>query len=328
VTAETPSSPRIGVRFEPDWAPEKLPEFARWAEQAGYDELWFSEDLPWAGGVAMAATALAVTTRLHVGLGLLPAVTRNVVTTAMEVAALCRLAPGRLTLGLGHGIPAWMDQIGASVPRRFAALEETTTALTTLLAGEELTMSGRHIRVHGVTLGFPPPQPPRILLGTTGPIGLSMSGRVASGVVLPEIATPDAVRWARREMAAAGEAGSTVVFTMVSLDDDRERALAPVRERMQRMVRFEVFSNLTSVAGLGEDGSGVLTDEILQSLTVAGTPDDAVTAVERLAEAGTETVVLVAGADDPIASYRTFAVDVLPRLRGRRLSGAPGRSHA
>ena len=308
--------PRIGVRFEPDWPPEELPEFAAWAEQAGYDELWFSEDLPWAGGVAMAATALAATTRLHVGLGLLPAVTRNVVTTAMEVAALCRIAPGRLTLGLGHGIPAWMDQIGAGVPRRFAALEETTKALTTLLAGEELTMSGQHVRVQGVRLGFPPKQAPPILLGTTGPTGMALTGRVADGVVLPEITSPEAVRWARREMAAAGGAGTSVVFAMLSLDDDRERALAQVRERMQRIVHFGVFGSLTSIAGLGEDGSGELTDEILQSLTVAGTPSDALKAIDGWAGAGTETVVLVAGADDPVASYRKFATDVLPQLQG------------
>ncbi len=316
MTAQSAYTPRIGVRFEPDWAPEKLPDFARWAEQSGYDELWFSEDLPWAGGVAMAASALAVTTRLHVGLGLLPAVSRNIVTTAMEVAALCRMAPGRLTLGLGNGIPAWMDQIGASVPRPFAALEETTKGLSTLLAGEELTMSGQHVRVRGVTLGFPPAQPPRILLGTTGPTGLAMTGRAADGVVLPEIASPDAVRWAQRQMAAAGGARSTVVFAMVSLDDDRERALAQVRERMRRIVEFGVFGSLTDIAGLGKDGSGVMTDEILQSLTVAGTPSEGLAAVERWAEAGTETIVLVAGADDPIASYRKFALDVLPHLRG------------
>ncbi len=316
MTTEPAGHPGVGVRFEPDWAPEQLPEFARWAEAAGYDELWFSEDLPWAGGVAMAATALACTSSLHVGLGLLPAVTRNVVTTAMEVSALCRIAPGRLTLGLGHGIPSWMDQIGAGVPRRFAALEETTRALSELLAGEEVTMTGGHVRVQGVRLGLPPEQPPRILLGTTGPTGLALTGRLADGVVLPEIASPDAVRWARREMDAAGSAGSAVVFAMASLDDDRERAIAQVRDRLQRIVEFGVFGHLTEIAGLGGDGSGMMTDEIVQSVAVAGTASDAVAAVRAWGEAGTETVVLVAGADDPVASYRSFADDVLPLLRG------------
>ena len=220
-----PRSPRIGVRFEPDWAPEELPAFARWAEDAGFDELWFSEDLPWAGGIAMVATALACTTTIGVGIGLLPAATRNVATAAMEIAALARIAPGRLTIALGHGIPSWMDQIGAGTPRRFTALEETTTALRALLAGETVTVDGFHVQLDGVLIGFPPAQVPPILLGTTGPTGLAITGRSSDGVLLPELASPDAVRWARAEMAASGPATTTALFAMTSLGDDRDKAL-------------------------------------------------------------------------------------------------------
>lgn len=320
MTTTPTTAPRIGVRFEPDWAPEELPAFARWAEAAGFDEIWFSEDLPWAGGIAMAATALACTERVHVGIGLLPAVTRNVATAAMEIAALARIAPGRLTIALGHGIPSWMDQIGAGTPRRFTALEETTTALRSLLAGDTVTVDGRHVHLDGVTLGFPPAQVPPILLGTTGPTGLAITGRASDGVVLPEIASPDAVRWAREEMAASGGATTTVLFAMTSLGDDREKALAQLRARMQRLIDFRVFDRLTEIAGLGADGSGELTDTILQSLTVGGTPAEGAQAIRDWAAAGTDTIVLVAGADEPVESYRRFAEDVFP-LIGRSRPG-------
>ena len=305
---------RIGVRFEPDWAPERLPDFARWAEDAGFDELWFSEDLPWAGGIAMAATTLAVTTRIHVGIGLLPAVTRNVATAAMEIAALARIAPGRLSIGLGHGIPSWMEQIGADVPRRFAALEETAVALRRLLDGEEVTVDGHHVHLDAVRIGFPPEQVPPIFLGTTGPTGLRITGRSSDGVLLPEIASPDAVRWARDEMIAAGGSGRTLILAMTSISDDRDQALAEVRSRVQRLIDFRVFDRLTEVAGLGADGSGDLTDGILQSLAVGGTPTDAAAAITGWTDAGADTIVLVAGADDPIASYQRFADDVFPLI--------------
>lgn len=307
-------TPRIGVRFEPDWAPEELPAFARWAEEAGFDELWFSEDLPWAGGIAMVATALACTTTIGVGIGLLPAATRNVATAAMEIAALARIAPGRLTIALGHGIPSWMDQIGAGTPRRFTVLEETTTALRALLAGESVTVSGHHVRLDGVRLGFPPAQVPPILLGTTGPTGLAITGRSSDGVVLPELASPDAVRWARQEMAAAGPGATTVLFAMTSLGDDRDKALDQLRGRMQRLIDFRVFDRLTEIAGLGADGSGELTDAILQSLTVGGTAEEGARAIHDWATAGTDTIVLVAGADDPVESYRRFADEVFPLI--------------
>lgn len=308
------TAPRIGVRFEPDWAPERLPDFARWAEEAGFDELWFSEDLPWAGGIAMAATALACTTRLSVGIGLLPVVTRNAATAAMEIAALARIAPGRLSIALGHGIPSWMDEIGASVPRRFAALEETSLALQRLLAGETVTMDGHHVHLEAVRLGFPPERVPPIFLGTTGPTGLRITGRSSDGVLLPELASPDAVRWARDEMVAAGGSGRTLLLAMTSIGDDRDQALAEVRSRVQRLVDFQVFDRLTEIAGLGTDGSGEVTDDILQSVAIGGTPADAASAVAAWTEAGADTIIVVAGADDPIASYRRFAADVFPLL--------------
>jgi len=40
---------------------------------------------------------------------------RNVALTAMEIATLARLFPGRLTAGIGHGVQDWMGQAGAKV---------------------------------------------------------------------------------------------------------------------------------------------------------------------------------------------------------------------
>ena len=67
--------------------------------------------------IATSATALAATTRITVGLGVMPAVFRNPVAAAMEIATLARLHPGRFVAGLGNGAPAWMDHIGALPPK-------------------------------------------------------------------------------------------------------------------------------------------------------------------------------------------------------------------
>jgi alkanesulfonate monooxygenase SsuD/methylene tetrahydromethanopterin reductase-like flavin-dependent oxidoreductase (luciferase family) len=207
-----------------------------------------------------------------------------------------------------------MDQIGASVPRRFAALEETAIALRQLLDGETVTTHGTHVKLDGVTLGFPPEHAPPIFLGTTGPTGLRITGRSSDGVLLPELATPDAIRWAHREMAAAGGSAEVLLLTMTSISDDRAAALDHVRARVQGLIDLRVYDNLTDIAGLGADGSGPLTDEILQSLAIGGTPEDAARTVTNWAEAGADRVVIVAGDDDPEESYRRFAAEVFPLL--------------
>src|SRR5690606_31285061 len=139
---------------------------------------------------------------------------------------------------------------GADVPKRVAALEETALALRRLLAGEEVTVEGQHVHLDAVRLGFAPGQMPQIVLGTTGPRGLRITGRSSDGVLLPEIATPDAVRWVRDEMAAPAGAGRALLLAMTSLGDDRGQALAEVRTRVQRLVDFGVFDRLTEIAGM------------------------------------------------------------------------------
>lgn len=90
------SRTRIGLSMPPHLPPAAIPGYARRAESAGFDELWVAEDCFFAGGIAAASAALSSTDRLVVGLGIMPAVARNAAFTAMEIAALAELYPGRL----------------------------------------------------------------------------------------------------------------------------------------------------------------------------------------------------------------------------------------
>ena len=56
--------------FDRGRPPEELEPFARDVEATGLDELWVVEDCFWTGGLTSAATALASTTSLTVGLGI------------------------------------------------------------------------------------------------------------------------------------------------------------------------------------------------------------------------------------------------------------------
>jgi alkanesulfonate monooxygenase SsuD/methylene tetrahydromethanopterin reductase-like flavin-dependent oxidoreductase (luciferase family) len=78
-----------------------------------------------------------------VGIGILPAVARNPAVTAMEIATLCGLAPGRVLPGIGHGVQAWMQQMGVRPTSPLATLEEVLVAVRRLLDGDRVTMHGR-----------------------------------------------------------------------------------------------------------------------------------------------------------------------------------------
>lgn len=105
---------RTGVVYPALADPADLPGFAIRVEELGFDTLWVIEDCFLSGGLTMAATALAVTKSIGVGVGLLPVPLRNPAIMAMEIATLTRMHPGRFAATLGHGVAEWMQQIGAA----------------------------------------------------------------------------------------------------------------------------------------------------------------------------------------------------------------------
>jgi 5,10-methylenetetrahydromethanopterin reductase len=111
-TGSAPEKPRVGITVSPHIPAGDFIAYVRRIEQLGFHEVWLVEDCFLRGAFAQAATVLASTRSLGVGLGIIPAAARNVAFAAMEIATLAELHPGRLTVGVGHGIPSWLDQSG------------------------------------------------------------------------------------------------------------------------------------------------------------------------------------------------------------------------
>jgi alkanesulfonate monooxygenase SsuD/methylene tetrahydromethanopterin reductase-like flavin-dependent oxidoreductase (luciferase family) len=86
-----------------------------------------------------AAIALVATRTLKVGIGLLPATAYNPLFAAMEITTLARAFPGRIMPGFGHGVGAWMAQIGAAPKSSLKTLAETVNVVRQLLSGEVVT---------------------------------------------------------------------------------------------------------------------------------------------------------------------------------------------
>ncbi len=80
-TPDARPTPALGVVFRPEMAPERLRAVAGAADEAGLDQLWLWEDCFKESGIATAAATLAWTTRIRVGIGLLPTPLRNVALT-------------------------------------------------------------------------------------------------------------------------------------------------------------------------------------------------------------------------------------------------------
>ncbi|MFE3166819.1 LLM class flavin-dependent oxidoreductase [Streptomyces sp. NPDC059224] len=286
----------LGAVFRPQLPPERLRAVVRVAEGAGLEELWLWEDCFREGGISTAAAALAWSARVRIGVGLLPVPLRNVAITAMEAAALHRMFPGRVVLGVGHGVQDWMGQVGARAESPLTLLREYLDALRALLRGERLTVDGRYVRLDDVALDWPPAGPVPVLAGAEGPRTLRLTGEAADGTILTAATPPDGVRRAWRLIeegrAAAGrsaeEPHEVVVYLLTATGAD---AAARLR------------------AELGAEGL-----ESVPDLGVAGDAGAVAEAVRRLTEAGADTVILQPTADepDPEGFVRFTAEEVRP----------------
>jgi alkanesulfonate monooxygenase SsuD/methylene tetrahydromethanopterin reductase-like flavin-dependent oxidoreductase (luciferase family) len=190
--------PTIGVTFRPQLPPEELRAVVEAADAAAaVDEVWLWEDCFLEGGLTTSVAALAWSSRVRVGIGVLPVPMRSPAVAAMEAATVARLFPGRFVLGLGHGVQEWMHQIGAGVESPMTLLREHATAVRDLLAGGTVDVAGRYVRLDSVALDWPPAQPPELLLAGRGPRTVALAGEIADGVILDGNGTLDDVRRAR-----------------------------------------------------------------------------------------------------------------------------------
>lgn len=209
----------LGVIFPPDQPPEALRPVAQAADEAGLEQLWLWEDCFYESGIAAAAAVLSWTERLAVGIGLLPVPLRNVALTAMELATLERLFPGRVVPGVGHGVLDWMAQVGARVESPMTLLREYTTALRALLHGEQVTTSGRYVHLDAVRLDWPPSPPPPLLVGAVKPKTLQLATELGDGVILTGSTRPEDLSAAAGPLdagrAISGRQGDVVVFVTV-----------------------------------------------------------------------------------------------------------------
>jgi alkanesulfonate monooxygenase SsuD/methylene tetrahydromethanopterin reductase-like flavin-dependent oxidoreductase (luciferase family) len=212
----------LGAIFPPLQPPEQLRSVATAAERAGLEQLWLWEDCFAESGIAAAASVLAWTENVSVGIGLLPVPLRNVALTAMEIATLERLFPGRLTPGVGHGVLEWMGQVGARVESPMTLLREYTDALRRLLQGHRVSTSGRYVNLDEVTLDWPVKQAPPVLIGAVKERTVELAGEVGDGVIFtgqtPAEVLPERLVPYLRGRAASGreDRGQVVCFISVA----------------------------------------------------------------------------------------------------------------
>lgn len=317
-------SGNVGLVIGSSVGPESLAASAKHAERAGFGELWLAEDFFFTGGLAGANIALGATDSIQVGLGVVSAMVRHPALLAMEIATTARAHPGRFLPGIGLGVPAWMRQMNLLPSSPLSAVRECVTAVRSLLGGEELTRTGKVFNFDAVKLVYPQLDRVPIHLGVIGPKMLQLSGEVADGSILSVAAGVEYIRWARerinegRTKVGRDDEHLLTVFAIYAVDEDADAAKRAARKALAFYKSAGGRNALTDVAGISEElvemanrgGADTVEREMpdwwVEELTVAGSPGEVVDKIQRLFDAGVDSVSLFPASGDNL----TTTIDV------------------
>lgn len=321
----------LAVCIPPYLPPEQLPGLARTIEQLGYRDVWAAEDYFELAAFSSAGAILGSTIGLRCGIGIVSSVARHPAVTAMEIATLGRAFPGRFVAGIGHGVPAWTAQMGIYPKSPLGVLREVVTVVRRLLEGETVTEHGGHFHCDQIRLSHALPGM-RIVTGVLGPRSLELSGEVADGTLGSVLIAPPYLEAAKRHIErGAARSGRTrhelPVLAIFACDADREKARTAAGGVIAHYIAAMGPSPLTAPLGINDaiaelqslgDPALVAKEmpgEWVDTLAVAGTPDECAIRVRDLLDAGAAQVCLTVAAVDEMESQLALAArEVLPRL--------------
>jgi alkanesulfonate monooxygenase SsuD/methylene tetrahydromethanopterin reductase-like flavin-dependent oxidoreductase (luciferase family) len=317
----------IGLSITGPVPPATLPDVLERSVRLGFDEIWVSETF-FGGGPLTTATLALERTALPVGFSVLSTAARHPAALAMEIATLACLYPGRVRLGLGLGAGPSLHRMGLDEAEGKADLPRVVETLRRLLRGEAVRCArDGHGAVDAVRLDHVPDVPPPILLAGMGPQGLRHAARDGDGVLLSWVSCPAYIGWAR-ELTGHGAGGTKYLGTnaMLIADADRDRARAAARAVLAGSLPHKPRAMLEPLGLLPviapyRGGAAMpaerVREEWIDELAVAGDDRDCRRALQRLAAAGTDAVILCpVGGKDLLAMLDCLSAETLRTVRG------------
>lgn len=316
------------------FGPRQLLDFAVEAEEQGFDSVWVSDHFqPWRhtdGHAPFSLSWLAAvgerTTRVELGTSVLtPTFRYHPSIVAHAFATLGSLYPGRIILGIGTGesmneVPVtgivWPDQ-----RERFRRLSEATKLIRRLWTEEEVHFEGEYYQVRGATVYDRPEQQVKIYIAATGESAAKFAGRQADGFICTsgkgmELYSEKLLPAVREGAAAAGRDYGSIEKTIeikVAFDHDREQALRDTRIWAALALPAEDKVDVHSPREMEEKARLVADPE--RRWLVSTDPEEHLEQLKPYLELGFTHLVFHAPGDDQSKFLRSYAKEMLPRLR-------------
>ncbi len=292
-------------------------EAAVLAEELGYSCITMGES--WGeDALTSLAQLAAVTTRIRVGTSIVPVFARSPANLAMSALNVDRMSGGRFFLGLGtSGRLVIEDLHGEKFAKPLTRMREYIDIVRKAARGERLDHDGEFFHVKRFQLRFTPERASLpIYIAALSPPSLRLTGELADGW-LPIFLAPSRMAAAVVELeAGAAAAGRTrrdiAISPQVSIyvtDDvaaarDRERphiafyigGMGVFYHQYMRRIGFGAEADRVREAFQARErdrAAKLVTDEMVDAMTILGSPKQCRDQIQRFFDAGVQEVRLV-----------------------------------
>ncbi|GAA0475559.1 TIGR04024 family LLM class F420-dependent oxidoreductase [Halococcus dombrowskii] len=278
---------------------DALCEQAERAEELGYDRVWLPET--WGRDAVTVLTSIAHRTdEIGIGTSIVPIYSRSPALLGQTAATLQEVSDGRFRLGLGPSGPIVVESWhGVDYGNPLRRTRETVEIVQRVFTGEEIDYDGDYFDLSGFRLRCEPPEPaPAVDAAGMGPKSVELAGRFADGwhaLMLTREGIRERLDDLRRGAALADrdpdDVRVTLSLTCAALDDGK-RARESVRQHLAFYVGGMGTFYRDSLARIGHEDTAeaiyehwqagdreaamaAVDDELLDSIAVAGTPQEA-----------------------------------------------------
>ena len=287
------------VDENPSLAIERDFELVQWMDRLGYDEAWIGEHHS-AGYELIAspevfiATAAERTRHIRLGTGVSSLPYHHPLMLADRINQLDHVTRGRVMLGMGPGsLPSDAIMMGIDVARQRDMMDEAIEAIIPLLRGETVTRKTDWFTLHNARLQMTPYSRPSVdmaVASQVSPTGARAAGK--HGIGLLSIGATSAggfnalaTNWAiaEEQAGAHGQVMDRNAWRLVGpmhVAETREKARENVCFGLEKWLYY--FREVAALPMAPEGGGDPVDGLIASGLAVIGTPQDAITQIERL----------------------------------------------
>jgi F420-dependent oxidoreductase-like protein len=283
--------------------PEQIVEQIRQAEQDGFAAAWSVHFARGVDALSVLAAAGAQTSRIELGVGVVPTYPRHPLALAQQAATTQAIAGGRVTLGVGVSHrPVIEGMHGIPYSRPAAHMRDYLSVLMPLLHQGTVVHRGEFFSVDG---GFTVPgtSPVSVLVAALSPRMTRIAGELADGVVtwFAGPRTLEDLVPALHESSVGRPAPRVVAAVPVAVCADAEAGRRVAGEVFARYGTLENYQRLFEREGVTSPGE----------IAVVGSESEVDKQLRRFADAGVTELwptVFPVGADADASVRRTRAL--------------------